>query len=293
VVKADGLAAGKGVVVAASRRDAEEAVRTIMVSRPFGSSGDAVVIEECLKGTEVSFFAICDGSRLAPWPTCQDFKRAHDGDRGPNTGGMGSYSPSPYVDADMFRNIVARIMTPTVAGLRKEGRPYVGILYAGLMLTEEGPKVLEYNCRLGDPETEALLPRMAGDIVPHLAAAADGALPPEQTVEWAKEPSVTVVLASKGYPEAYEKGKTIRGIEAAESGGAIVFHCGTKRSPTGEILTSGGRVLTVTALGTTLEAARRRCYESVSKVRFDGMHYRTDIAAAAIEEIARRKEQGS
>jgi len=287
VVKADGLAAGKGVVVAAGREEAIVAVRNIMGERSFGAAGDAVIIEQRLEGTEVSFFALCDGARLVPWPTCQDFKRALDGDLGPNTGGMGSYSPSPFVDADLFREIVSSIMTPTVAGLAKEGRPYEGILYAGLMLTDAGPMVLEYNARLGDPEAEAMLPRMKSDIVPWLVAAAEGALPTDRPIEWRREHSVTVVLASKGYPGAHDKGKTILGLDEAErDSNTIVFHSGTRRLPTGETRTAGGRILAVTGLGPTLEAAAANAYSSVARIRFDGMSYRTDIAASAIRKAS-------
>jgi phosphoribosylamine--glycine ligase len=291
VVKADGLAAGKGVAVAGSRDEAMSAVRLMMEDRAFGAAGDAVVIEECLAGTEVSFFAICDGLRLIPWPTCQDFKRALDGDLGPNTGGMGSYSPSPYVDASLFKEIVSKIMTPTVAGLAKEGRPYQGILYAGLMLTDGGPMVLEYNARLGDPEAEAILPRMKGDLVPWLVAAADGALPVDRPIEWRREPAVTVVLTSLGYPGSYEKGKAIRGLgEAAAIPDATVFHCGTRALPTGETQSAGGRVLAITGLGPTLETAARSAYDAVAKIQFEGVSYRKDIASAAIQRIASLRE---
>jgi len=293
VVKADGLASGKGVVVAGSRDEAMSAVRRMMGERAFGAAGDAVIIEECLAGTEVSFFAICDGTRLIPWPTCQDFKRALDGDLGPNTGGMGSYSPSPYVDAGMFKEIVTRIMAPTVAGLAKEGRPYQGILYAGLMLTEGGPMVLEYNARLGDPEAEALLPRLKGDLVPWLVAAADGTLPIDQPIDWRREAAVTVVLTSHGYPGSYEKGKTIRGLlDAASLPEATVFHCGTRTLPTGETESAGGRVLAVTGVASTLELAARRAYDAVARIRFEGMSYRRDIALAAIQRIASVREAG-
>jgi phosphoribosylamine--glycine ligase len=291
VVKADGLAAGKGVVVAGSRDEAMSAVKQMMEDRAFGAAGDAVVIEECLAGTEVSFFAICDGVRLIPWPTCQDFKRALDGDLGPNTGGMGSYSPSPYVDASLFKEIVSKIMSPTVAGLAKEGRPYQGILYAGLMLTDGGPMVLEYNARLGDPEAEALLPRMKGDLVPWLVAAADGALPVDHPIEWRREPAVTVVLTSLGYPGSYEKGKAIRGLgEAAAIPDATVFHCGTRALPTGETQSAGGRVLAITGVGPTLETAARSAYDAVAKIQFEGVSYRKDIASAAILKVASIRE---
>jgi len=294
VVKADGLAAGKGVVVAADRGEAEAAVKHMMGERTFGAAGDAILVEECLVGTEVSFFGLCDGSRIVPWPTCQDYKRAHDGDKGPNTGGMGSYSPSPFVDTGLFKTIVSTIMTPTVAGLAREGRPYHGILYAGLMLTAEGPKVLEYNARLGDPEAQSLLPRMKSDIVPWLAAAAEGALPTDRPIEWLREASVTVVLASGGYPEAYEKGKTIKGLDAASKADeALIFHSGTRRLPTGDVQTAGGRVLAVTALGASLEAAAGKAYATVSRIEFEGMSFRKDIATAAIRMIASGREEPS
>jgi len=290
VVKADGLAAGKGVVVAKDRGEAEAAVERIMTDRVFGSSGDALIVEECLEGIEVSFTAICDGHRLAAWPTSQDFKRAADGDAGPNTGGMGAYSPSAYVSAEVFKEILSKIMTPTLAGLAEEGRPYKGILYGGVMLTPEGPKVLEFNCRLGDPECEVLLPRMKSDLVPLLAAAADGALPLDRPIDWGKEAAVTVVLASGGYPGSYEKGKAITGVEEAGADDTVVFHCGTKRTAAGKLETAGGRVLAVTGTAPTLEAAARRSYEAVSRIKFDKMSYRNDIAASAIEKIARDRE---
>lgn len=266
-----------------------------MAEKAFGSSGEAVVIEECLEGTEVSFFAICDGARLAPWPTSQDYKRALDGDRGPNTGGMGCYSPSPFVDDDLFREIVAGIMNATVAGLGREGNTYRGFLYAGLMLTEEGPRVLEFNCRLGDPEAEALLPRLASDLVPFMAAAAEGNLPTDTALEWRRAPAVTVVAASGGYPSSYTKGLRISGLEeAAGEEGVVVFHSGTRSTASGEIETAGGRVLAVTAVRPTMAEASRAAYRAIGKIGFDGMHYRKDIAARAVEaEKGREKEKSS
>lgn len=292
VVKADGLAAGKGVVVAESRGEAEGAIRSMMGERSLGASGDAVIVEECLRGTEVSVFAICDGARLSTWTTCQDFKRALDGDQGPNTGGMGGYSPSAYLDSAALREVVQKVLTPAVAGMAREGRPYQGILYAGVMLTERGPMVLEFNCRLGDPEAESILPRMKSDIVPQLAEAAAGSLPADRRTEWTEESAVTVVVASGGYPGSYVRGKAIHGLdEAAAVPDTVVFHAGTGRVPTGEIQTSGGRVLAVTSLGETLRLARERCYEAVSRIRFEGMQYRTDIASRAVETVARGREE--
>jgi phosphoribosylamine--glycine ligase len=260
VVKADGLAAGKGVIIASTKGEAVEAVTRIMEEKAFGTSGDALVIEECLQGTEVSFFALCDGSRLAPWPTSQDYKRARDGDKGPNTGGMGCYSPSPFVNEDLFREIVTKVMSPVVDGLAKEGHPYRGFLYAGLMLTEQGLRVLEFNCRLGDPEAEALMPRLKSDLVPFLAAAALGTLPTDKALDWRGGPSVTVIAASGGYPVSYKKGKKIEGLdEASKVEGVVIFHSGTQRATNGDLQTAGGRVL-------------------------------KDIAARAIDELANTRE---
>ncbi|HXI03641.1 MAG TPA: phosphoribosylamine--glycine ligase [Candidatus Saccharimonadales bacterium] len=288
VVKADGLAGGKGVVIAKSREEAAAAISMIMEDRAFGSSGDALVVEDCLEGTEVSFFALCDGTRLAPWPTSQDYKRAFDGDRGPNTGGMGCYSPSPFVDDGLFAEIVASVMNPAVAGLAREGHPYRGFLYAGLMLTPQGPKVLEFNCRLGDPEAEALLPRLQSDLVPFMAAAAEGALPTHRPLEWKRGPSVTVIAASEGYPGSYAKGRAITGLaEAASVEGVVVFHSGTRKSVTGEIETAGGRVLAVTATRPTLQGSVSAAYEAVGRIHFQGMRFRKDIAARAVEMLAR------
>ncbi|MBI3450724.1 MAG: phosphoribosylamine--glycine ligase [Acidobacteria bacterium] len=287
VVKADGLAAGKGVVVAARAAEALAAVRLMMDQRAFGDAGDAVIVEECLTGPEVSFFALCDGTRVVEWPTCQDFKRALDGDLGPNTGGMGGYSPSAYVDAALVKDVFSRIIEPTVSGMAREGRAYQGILYTGLMLTERGPMVLEYNARLGDPEAELLLPRMRSDIVPWLAAAAEGSLPLDRKIEWRPEPAVTVVVASGGYPGSYERGRRIDGLpEAGAVPGATVFHCGTKVGKMGEVETAGGRVLSVTAVGAGLDAAARTAYQAVARIRFEGMMFRRDIASAAVRRIA-------
>jgi phosphoribosylamine--glycine ligase len=205
---------------------------------------------------------------------------------------MGCYSPSPFVDKETFREIISKVMTPTVSGLAHEGRPYRGILYAGLMLTEEGPKVLEFNCRLGDPEGEALLPRLQQDIVPLLTAAADGSMTMEKPVDWSHEAAVTVVVASGGYPGSYEKGMAIEGVDAAGAvEGAVLFHSGTRRSATARLETAGGRVLAVTAMGAGLEQAAQRCYDAVSKIRFDGMHYRRDVADAAIQRVAQMREE--
>lgn len=298
VVKADGLAAGKGVVICKDRAEAIAAVSGIMDARVHGLAGARVVLEEFLEGREASYFVLTDGSRIQRLATCQDYKRAGDGDTGLNTGGMGAYSPSVFVDEQMSLEIDTTIVAPTVAGLANEGRPYRGVLYVGLMLTASGPKVLEYNARFGDPETQVLLPRMTTDIVPLFASAASGQLDPSPIV-WRPESAVTVVLAAGGYPGSIRKGMPIHGIEAAEAledvtvflagasgsaagagGGNTLASCG------GAPVVSGGRVLAVTALGKSLEAAASRAYEGAARVRFDGAYYRRDIARDAISELA-------
>ncbi len=290
VIKADGLAAGKGVVIAADRDEAASAVSAIMLERAYGTSGDTIVVEECLRGTEVSFFALCDGTRLAPWPTSQDYKRALDGDKGPNTGGMGCYSPSPFVSEETFRDIMDRVMSPVVAGLGREGHPYRGFLYAGLMLTDEGPKVLEFNCRLGDPEAEAILPRLKSDLVPFLASAAEGVLPTHRPMEWLRTPTVTVIAAAAGYPSSSARGKKITGLEeASKVEGVEIFHGGTRLNASGGIETSGGRVLAVTGMRATLAESAGAAYEAIGRISFEGIRYRKDIANGAIAELERTR----
>jgi phosphoribosylamine--glycine ligase len=280
VIKADGLAAGKGVTVAATREQAVEALEACLVERVFGPAGDRVLIEEHLDGREVSALALTDGRTVVPLEPAQDFKRAHDGDAGPNTGGMGAFSPVPFVDAATWDEIVAQVLEPAVAGLEKEGIGYRGVLYAGLMLTDEGPKVLEFNCRFGDPETQAVLPRLEQDLGQLLAACAAGSLA-GSSPSWTDQACVTVVLASGGYPGPHRTGLEIRGLEdAGKSDGVQVFHSGTARRD-GRVVTAGGRVLAVSALGQDLAAARSRVYAAVSRISFEGMHYRTDIAKEA------------
>ena len=282
VVKADGLAAGKGVVVADGRRDAEEAVAAMLVERRFGAAGDRILIEDRLSGPEVSFFALCDGESARPLTTCQDYKRLQDGDHGPNTGGMGGYSPSVLVDAGLEREIMERIVAPTVRGLAAEGRPYRGVLYAGLMLAANGPQVLEYNARFGDPEAELIVIRLAGDLVEVMEATLAGRLE-EAPLRWHPGGAVCVVLAAAGYPGTPRQGDPISGLDAAERDGAgdvVVFHAAT-REKEGGIETAGGRVMTVTARASDLAQARRRAYAAVEAIRFHGMQYRTDIAAVA------------
>jgi phosphoribosylamine--glycine ligase len=284
VVKADGLAAGKGVVVAATRREAEEAVAAMLVEHRFGPAGDRILIEDRLSGPEVSCFALCDGERARPLTTCQDYKRLEDGDRGPNTGGMGGYSPSILVDAALERSIMERIVLPTVRGLAAEGRPYRGVLYTGLMLTPQGPQVLEYNARFGDPEAELIAVRLASDFVEVVEATLAGRLD-EAPLRWHPGAAVCVVLAAAGYPGTPRTGDAIEGLEEASRRPAdgdelVVFHAAT-RSRDGRIETAGGRVLTVTARADSLAEARRRAYSAVAGIRFPGMQHRRDIALFA------------
>ncbi|MBI4970305.1 MAG: phosphoribosylamine--glycine ligase [Candidatus Omnitrophica bacterium] len=276
VIKADGLAAGKGVVIVQSAEEAVSVLNDFFNKKIFGDAGTKVVIEEYLEGPEVSILALTDGKIVIPLASSQDHKRVNDGDLGPNTGGMGAYSPYPLLlDADI-KALVKQTVEPIVYGMGENGIPFRGILYAGLMLTEHGPKVLEYNVRLGDPETEAVLPRMKSDIVPLLLACAEGNLKTDRC-EWHENAAMTVVLASGGYPGTFEKGIEIFGLQEAENSGAVVFHAGTSKNTSGKIVTAGGRVLAVTASGETLLDAREKVYAAVSKISFRGMHYRRDI----------------
>lgn len=281
VVKAAGLAAGKGVVVCPDPADGLLALQRMMVQKEFGAAGDVVVIEELLKGPELSVHALVDGQTIYILDSAQDHKAAHDGDTGPNTGGMGTYSPAPIATPEVLRIVERDVFVPIVDALRQDGAPYRGVLYAGLMLTAGGPKVLEFNCRFGDPETQVLLPRMNCDVLEILEAVVDGRLA-DVEIRWKPESAVCVVMAAGGYPGPYENGKVITGIEAAESlHGVSVFHAGTKQLEH-LVLSGGGRVLGVTALGPTIAAAQKRAYEAVSKISFEGAHYRRDIAAKAI-----------
>lgn len=282
VIKADGLASGKGVTVCHRREEAEKMFALVMQDRKFGKSGDRIVIEEFLEGQEISFQVISDGKRVLPLATSQDHKTLLDGDQGPNTGGMGAYSPSVYVNKESHQKIMNEIILPTISAMADQGRQFRGVLYAGLMLTKDGPKVLEYNVRFGDPETQVLLPRMECDFAETLMAAARGRLD-EAKVEWKKEACVSVVLASTGYPGEVELEREIKGLDKASAmDGVVVFHAGTKMKD-GKLLTSGGRVLTVTATSHHLSAACERVYQAVSAIHFDGMHYRKDIAKKALE----------
>ena len=285
VVKADGLAAGKGVIVAGSIQEATAAVDLIMKEKAFGSAGNTVVIEECLVGEEASFLAFTDGTTIRALPTSQDHKAVFDGDKGPNTGGMGAYSPAPVVTPAMTRYVIDNILAPTVRGMALEGRPYKGILYAGLMLNEKGVNVLEYNCRFGDPEAQPLLMRIETDIVDIFEACIDGALD-RLEIRVDPRPTVCVVMASGGYPGQYATGKAIKGLKnAAKVEGVQVFHAGTKKAA-GKIVTSGGRVLGVTAIGKDLAEAISRAYRGVAAISFADCHYRTDIGGKALKRMA-------
>jgi phosphoribosylamine---glycine ligase len=276
VVKADGLAAGKGVLLCQTTDEALAAVDSIMGKRSFGEAGDQIVVEEFLEGEEVSVLAFCDGQTILLMDSAQDHKAAYDGDKGPNTGGMGAYSPAPIFTETMRQKVQDIIMFPMIRAMQQEGRPYKGILYAGLMLTKTGPQILEFNARFGDPETQPLLTRMNSDIVPIFEACIDGTLD-QCHLEWKNQSSVCVVMAAKGYPNSYDKGKPISGFkDANELPGVMVFHAGTKKHD-GEVLTSGGRVLAVTATGDNLATAISRAYEAVEKIQWDGIHYRKDI----------------
>ena len=276
VIKADGLAAGKGVTVAETQEEAEAALDFALRQGIFGEAGQKVVIEEFLEGEEVSVLAFCDGQTILLMDSAQDHKAAYDGDKGPNTGGMGAYSPAPIFTETMQQKVRDRIMLPMIRAMQLEGRPYKGILYAGLMLTKTGPQILEFNARFGDPETQPILARMDSDIVPIFEACIDGTLDQCQ-LKWKNESSVCVVMAANGYPNSYDKGKPISGFKNAnELPGVMVFHAGTIQHE-GEVLTSGGRVLGVTAIGEDIPTAISRAYEAVEKIQWDGIHYRKDI----------------
>ncbi len=280
VVKTDGLAAGKGVLVTDSLAEAEADVAAKLSGDAFGAAGRRVVVEEGLVGPECSLLVLCDGEHLAPLAPSQDFKRRDDGDRGPNTGGMGAYSPVPSVDDDLVASLVAEAVAPLVVALRARGIDYRGVLYAGIMLTPAGPKVLEFNVRFGDPETQVVLPRFDGDLVALLAETAAGAL--VTTPRFVPDAAVCVVMASQGYPEAPRTGDPITGLDAASAvPGVTVFHAGTAVDAAGALVTSGGRVLGVTALGSTLEQARSRAYAGTAAIGWTGAQHRTDIALEA------------
>ena len=280
VIKADGLALGKGVIIAQNAAEAEQAVQLCMEDRAFGEAGRKIVIEEFLKGVECSIHALVDGSSYLLFPDCRDHKRAFDGDRGPNTGGMGTISPSGALDESLLARVKTEVLDRFVAGLKNDGLTYRGMLFPGLMLTADGPKVLEFNCRWGDPETQVLVRRLESDLLDLLAATVDGTLV-SQTPVWRGSSATCVILASGGYPGSYEKGKPISGIEIAESQpDVVVFHAGTK-SLNGSVATNGGRVLGVTALGSDLSEARANAYAAADVISFEGLQRRNDIGATA------------
>jgi len=284
VVKADGLAAGKGTLIAQSVAEAEAAVSEIMSEKKFGTAGSKVVMEEFLQGDEVSFLIFSDGSKVVPMVSVQDHKRILDGDHGKNTGGMGAVSPATNLTMDVHKQIMQEIILPTIGGMAQEGRKYQGVLYAGLMITDKGPRVLEFNARFGDPETQVIMVRMRSDIVPILQGVAEGHLR-DIKIDWAKEPAVCVVLTSKGYPDEVETGKPITGLDSLKSQkDVVVYHAATAERE-GKAVTVGGRVLSVTALGANLDAAIQRAYAAVGQISFEGMHYRKDIGQKALARL--------
>jgi phosphoribosylamine---glycine ligase len=284
VVKADGLAAGKGVLICTNRQEAEVAIDDILVRRAFGQAGEKIVIEEFLEGEEASFMALTDGEHVLPLASSQDHKRVFDNDQGPNTGGMGAYSPAPVVTQVIHERILREILTPLLAGLKKNGIRYRGVIYVGLMITKDGPKVLEFNARFGDPECQPIMMRLKSDLIPLLEATIDGKLDSVQS-EWYDDPTVCVVLCAGGYPGSYDKSKEIHGLEKLKNWpNGFVFHAGTVKD-TNRWLTSGGRVLGVTARGNTIAAAVEEAYRAVSEISWEGMHYRKDIGYRAFTNL--------
>ena len=280
VVKADGLAAGKGVVVAMTENEALQAVDMMMEDKAFGDAGSVLVLEEMMVGEETSLLAFCDGKTVKAMVSAQDHKRAYDGDKGPNTGGMGTYAPAPVMTPKMVETAVKTVLEPMIAAMAAEGSPYQGCLYAGLMITDQGPRVVEFNARFGDPETQVVLPLLKSDLAEILLACAEGRLD-QQNIEWSDGAAVCVVMASGGYPGKYQSGLPITGLDVAEKQGAMVFHAGTK-AVDGTIVTAGGRVLGVTACGENIVAAQRAAYAAVDVIDFPGAYYRKDIAWRAI-----------
>ncbi len=289
VVKADGLAAGKGVIICKDQEEAEKAIDEIMVQKIFQEAGQQIVIEECLEGEEVSILVISDGKQYCLLDSSQDHKRIFDDDVGPNTGGMGAYSPAPILTEKLYKTIENRIIEPVIRGMQRNGTPLKGVLYAGLMITSEGPMVLEFNVRFGDPETQAILPRMQGDIVELMLASCEGRLESIE-LEWDKRSCVCVVISSGGYPGEYEKGKEISGLKDAEKlEDTVVFHAGTKKEGN-KIVTSGGRVLGVTSLGNSIEKAIEQAYKAVDKINFERCFFRRDIGSKAFKWISHRSQ---
>jgi phosphoribosylamine--glycine ligase len=280
VIKADGLAAGKGVTVAATLEEAEQALREMMVDKVFGQAGSQIVIEECLVGQEMSILAFVDGETVRAMVPAQDHKPIFDGDKGPNTGGMGTYTPLPHIDQAIIDESIQNIIIPTAKAMVSEGRPFRGVLFAGLMITKDGPKTIEFNARMGDPETQVVLPRLQTDLVDIVLASLSGNLD-QLDIQWSDEAAVCVVVASEGYPASYPKGRVITGLAEAEAQGALVFHAGTAEKD-GQFVTNGGRVLGIVGRGRDIAEARARAYEAVSVIDFEGKQNRTDIAAKAL-----------
>ncbi len=297
VIKADGLAAGKGVFVCENTDEAVDSLRLIMRDKAFGDAGSRVVVEQCLKGEEASFMILTDSKTVVPLATSQDHKTIFDGDKGPNTGGMGAYSPAPVITKSLHSKIMKTVVDPMMKGLKREGIKYRGVIYAGLMICEGKPYVLEFNCRFGDPEAQPILMRLESDLFDVLKATAEGKLKDVQ-VSWKDDTAVCVVISSKGYPGTYEKGKEIIGLDELKGKrGTMIFHSGTSLNK-GKIVTSGGRVLGVTSLGKDIQTARQNAYKAIEKIHFEGMHFRTDIADKAIkrsnqETVVSRQESGN
>lgn len=287
VIKADGLASGKGVIIAQSEEEAIDTVKDMLEGHTFSGAGRSVVIEEFMEGEEASMLCFCDGTNVVPMISAQDHKRIFDFDKGPNTGGMGAYAPAPVMTKEMCEEVNVRILRPIVAAMKKEGYPFKGCLYAGLMITSEGPKVVEFNCRFGDPETEAVLPLFDGDLARVMLDCVHGTLSDEAVV-WKKACAVDVVLASEGYPASHSSGEVISGIEDAKKAGCLVFHAGTVKK-NGEYVVNGGRVLNVVALADTLAEAKAKAYEGVSRISWRGMQYRHDIADKGLLHLEAKK----
>lgn len=287
VIKADGLASGKGVIIAQSEDEAIDTVKDMLEGHTFSGAGRSVVIEEFMEGEEASMLCFCDGTNVVPMISAQDHKRIFDFDKGPNTGGMGAYAPAPVMTKEMCEEVNVRILRPIVAAMKKEGYPFKGCLYAGLMITSEGPKVVEFNCRFGDPETEAVLPLFDGDLARVMLDCVHGTLSDEAVV-WKKACAVDVVLASEGYPASHSSGEVISGIEDAKKAGCLVFHAGTVKK-NGEYVVNGGRVLNVVALADTLAEAKAKAYEGVSRISWRGMQYRHDIADKGLLHLETKK----
>lgn len=284
VIKADGLAAGKGAVVAHSRNEALNALALMMEHKQFGAAGARVVIEEFMEGEEVSVFCLTDGVSLCLLPSAQDHKAIYNGDLGPNTGGMGAYSPAPMMRAELWQRVHRQILQPVIEGMAMEHKPYRGVLYAGLMITSEGPKVVEFNCRFGDPEAEAILPLITSDLAEAMWLVAQGDLG-DYKLTCSSQWALTVVLASGGYPGEYQTGKAINGVPRHDDKHVLAFHAGTQLGPRGKLVTNGGRVLAITGLGDTFQQARERAYLAVNRVHFEGEYHRTDIGAKALQHL--------